>query len=83
MEFDEGELPLERFAAILAHVVHFGGDRAEEVRRRLGVDPAVWEAAEVHWVDALDRDARGPAPDRAPIFGRVFRSGIRRRPSSC
>jgi hypothetical protein len=44
---------LERYAEVLAHVLHFGTDRAEEVVRRFGFSLDAWRAVDRAWTSEL------------------------------
>ncbi len=45
--------PLQRYAEVLAHVMHFPPESQDEVVKRLGFDPAVWRAHHDAWTMKL------------------------------
>lgn len=65
-------LSLESYAEVLAHITHFGGDRGEEVRERLGLDERAWAKADQHWVTALSADADTEDKQLVLTFGTRF-----------
>src|SRR4051812_21309674 len=46
-------MKLERYAEVLAHVVHFGTDRAEEVVKRFGLSLSAFRDVDRAWTSEL------------------------------
>lgn len=70
-------LKLDRYADVLAHLAHLR-EPAEEILERLGIDLAVWDAAEKEFGVALSNAARHGQRDLATTFAAAF-SRTRRR----
>lgn len=67
-------LPLERYAAVLAHVLHFGADRTAAVVQRFALTVEGWESADAAWSAELSRAASAPVDARSSEFvGHLFR----------
>ncbi len=62
------EVPLERYAEVLAHVMHFRGEDLFEVVRRLGVDPSSWYALDAAWTGELGQGIKRRQRDQALRF---------------
>lgn len=70
-------LKLDRYADVLAHLAHLR-EPTEEILERLGIDLAVWGAAEKEFGVALSNAARHGQRDLATTFASAF-SRTRRR----
>ena len=69
---EHGQLDVARFASLMAHVAHFPPERAEEVRRRLGIREPDWSAALVGWSGELARSAAAGELALATAFATAF-----------
>lgn len=65
-------LKLERYAEILAHVMHFGVDRAEEVVRRFGLEIDRWRELDRAWSSELALGMKRQQPGQALRFSSTF-----------
>lgn len=61
-------LPLERYAEILAHLMHFGSAQSEEVLRRFGYGRAEWDLADTAWILELSLGVKRQQRDQALRF---------------
>lgn len=59
---------LERYATILAHVLHFGPERAREVAARFGLDLDTWLAVDAAWTRELGESFRRQQNQQATRF---------------
>lgn len=65
-------LKLERYADILAHVVHFGTERTAEVVRRFGFTPEAWAAVDRAWSRELALGIKRQQHDQGLRFSTTF-----------
>src|SRR5687767_9148700 len=69
---DEGALrravKLERYAEILAHVMHYRGEDLFEVVTRLGLTPDAWYAVDTAWTAELALGMKRQQRDQALRF---------------
>jgi hypothetical protein len=63
---------VERYAEVLAHVVHFGTERLEEVVQRFGFTVQAWRAVDAAWTDELAEGIRRNQQDLALRFSASF-----------
>ncbi|MGK3960149.1 hypothetical protein WMF01_06185 [Sorangium sp. So ce1667] len=68
VEGSEGELNLERYAEIVAHVLYFGDVHCPELLRRLDVNPAVWRRTVRSYSESISAEARQGRTDLAERF---------------
>lgn len=65
-------LKLERYAEIMAHVVHFGTERTEEVVRRFGFSAEAWRAVDRAWSRELSLGIKRQQHDQGLRFSATF-----------
>jgi hypothetical protein len=65
-------VPVDRYATILAHVVHFGPDKRAAVLERFGLDQGDWEALDPTWCADLRSVPRRQQANLAMQFTSVF-----------
>ena len=65
-------LTIERYAEVLAHVIHFGAAQQSEVLARFGIDEAAWIAADADWTKALIDEALADDRPVASAFAASF-----------
>ncbi|MDI1484642.1 hypothetical protein [Polyangium sp. y55x31] len=65
---------LDRYAEILAHVVHFGADRTEEVVQRFGLTLDRWRAVDHAWTRELALGLKRQQREQALRFSATFNS---------
>lgn len=63
---------LERYAEILAHVVHFGDDRLLELLPRFGLSPEQWSVIDEAWTHELAEGKRRQQHEQAARFNVTF-----------
>ncbi|MDI3291582.1 hypothetical protein [Polyangium sp. 15x6] len=63
---------LDRYAEILAHVVHFGTDRTEEVVQRFGLTLERWRAVDQAWTRELALGLQRQQREQALRFSATF-----------
>lgn len=63
---------LERWATVLAHVMHFGADRAREVVARFALDLDTWNAIDEAWSSELAEAYRRQQNQQAARFASAF-----------
>jgi hypothetical protein len=69
---------VERYAEVLAHVVHFGAERTEAVVRRFGLTLDAWRALDEAWSEDLAEAIRRNQQDLALRFSATFAKRRRR-----
>ena len=69
---------VERYAEVLAHVVHFGAERTEAVVRRFGLTLDAWRALDEAWSEDLAEVIRRNQQDVALRFSATFAKRRRR-----
>jgi hypothetical protein len=67
-----GFVTLERYAEILALVVHFGNDRLSEILSRVGLSPQQWTLVDEAWTIELAEGKRRQQHEQADRFNRTF-----------
>jgi len=65
-------LKLDRYAQILAHIVHFGQDRLAELLPRFGLSPEQWQVADEAWTHELAEGRRRQQHEQAARFNVIF-----------
>jgi hypothetical protein len=63
---------LERYAEILAHVMHFGNDRLLELLPRFGLSRDQWTIIDEAWTLELAEGKRRQQHDQAARFNMMF-----------
>lgn len=63
---------LERYAKILAHIVHFGHNRLLELLPRFGLSPEQWQAVDEAWTHELAEGRRRQQHEQAARFNVTF-----------
>jgi len=69
---------VERYAEVLAHVVHFGTERTEEVVGRFGFAVHEWRAVDAAWTNELAEGIRRNQQELALRFSAAFAKRRRR-----
>jgi sarcosine oxidase gamma subunit len=67
-----GFVPLERYAEILAHAVHFGSERLPELLQRFGLSPDQWTVVDEAWTHELAEGKRRQQHEQAARFNVSF-----------
>lgn len=67
-----GFVALERYAEILAHVVHFGNDRLSELLLHIGLSREQWAIVDEAWTDELAEGKRRQQHEQAARFNTTF-----------
>jgi len=63
---------LERYAELLAHVVHFGNDRLHELLPRFGLSLEQWGVVDAAWMHELAEGKRRQQHEQAARFNVTF-----------
>lgn len=63
---------LERYAELLAHVVHFGQDRLQELLPRFGLSPEQWSVIDAAWMHELAEGKRRQQHEQGARFNLTF-----------
>ncbi len=67
-----GFIVLERYAELLAHVVHFGRDRLHELIPRFGLSADQWAIIDAAWTHELAEGRRRQQHEQAERFNVTF-----------
>jgi hypothetical protein len=67
-----GFVALERYAEILAHVVHFGSDRLPELLPHFGLSREQWTVVDEAWTHELAEGKRRQQHEQATRFNMTF-----------